>query len=412
MWFDKKDLTIKPIIKVNDLHGYVLPHAGTSYTGEIISHTLQFRPTKKISKVIILYYPSSETPDIDINDSNGNTLSYYHEYYVPWKSIDYFFNDINNDSNNTHTIKYEGYNINDLSNIDINKIKQRFNILDTLIVISSDFSHFLPFETALELENKAAHALMFRKLENTSYINSVDDVKTYRVFYKIIPKNLQLQWIGRSRSPGDKGVGYLSFLLKEIHIPEILIPNTLPDGIFVTAFDKNMNSRECLGNWYGKSNSNSNSNSNNTTWSLDSENKLIDKVIRLARTSSRLTGGRNLDIPISNYTVTYLYRDTKNKFIRGYHGILHNAFYLPEVFLEHTFENGHWITENDKRWSKGKIFNLDETFTQLNIKAGNKLQNTFKNTKIKKTKKNTLSNYTLPNYTLYSSNVIHYKISF
>ena len=63
MWFDKKDLTIKPIIKVDNLHGYVLPHAGTSYTGEIISHTLRFRPTKKIKRVIILYYPSTETPD-------------------------------------------------------------------------------------------------------------------------------------------------------------------------------------------------------------------------------------------------------------------------------------------------------------------------------------------------------------
>ena len=409
MWFDKKDLTIKPIIKVNDLHGYVLPHAGTAYTGEIISHTLRFRPTKKISKVIILYYPSSETPDITINDSNGNTLSYYHEYYVPWKSIDYFFSDINNDSNNTHTINYEGYNINDLSNLDINKIKKRFNILDTLIVVSSDFSHFLAFDTAIELENRAAHSLMFSELQNSPYINSVDDVKTYRVFYKIIPNTLQLQWIGRTRSPGKGGVGYLSFLLKQIRLPEIQIPNTLPDGIFVTAFDTHMNSRECLGNWYDKSSSDSisNNSNNSNTWTLESENDLVSKVVRLARTSSRLTGGTNLEIPVSHYTVTYLYRDTKNKFIRGYHGILHNAFYLPEVFLEHTFENGHWITENDTKWKKGNTFNLSETFSQLNIKAGMKLQNTFKNTKLKKTKKNTL-----PNYKLYSSHVIHYQLSF
>ena len=395
MWFDKKDLTIKPIIKVDDLHGYVLPHAGTAYTGEIISHTLRFRPTKKINRVIILYYPSSETPDIDINDSNGNTLSYAHEYYVPWKSLEYIFEVMSN------TIKYEGYNINNLTHLDINKIKQRFNVLDTLIVISSDFSHFLPFDTAIELENKAAHALMFRKLHNTSYVNIINNIKTFKVFNKIIANTLQLQWIGRSRSSGQEGVGYLSFLLKEIRIPEPKLSHTLPDGIFVTAFDNNMNSRECLGNWYG------NTHTTHTTWSLDSENELIDKVVRLARTSSRLTGGSHLDIPLSNYTVTYLYRDTKNKFIRGYHGILHNAFYLPEVFLENTFENGHWITENDNRWSKGKTFNLSETFSKLNIKAGLKLQNTFKNTKVKKTKKNTL-----PNYTLYSSNVIHYNISF
>lgn len=394
MWFDKNDLTIKPIIKVNDLHGYVLPHAGTAYTGEIISHTLRFRPTKKISKVIILYYPSSKTPDIDINDSNSNTLSYYHEYYVPWKSLEYIFNN----GNTSNTINYEGYNINDLTNIDINKIKKRFNILNTLIVVSSDFSHFLPFNAAIELENKAAHSLMFRELQNSTYINSVDDVKTYRVFYKIIPNTLQLQWIGRSRSPGIKGVGYLSFLLKQIHLPEIQISETLPDGIFVTAFDTHMNTRECLGNWYNKS---------SNTWTLESETGLINKVLQLAQNTSRLTGGMYLDIPVSHYTVTYLYNDTINNFIRGYHGILHNSFYLPEVFLEHTFENGHWITKNDTEWNKGNTFNLSETFTKLNIKAGMKLQNIFKNSKLKKNKKNTL-----PNSKLYSSNVTHHKLYF
>ena len=408
MWFDKKDLTIKPIIKVDNLHGYVLPHAGTSYTGEIISHTLRFRPTKKIKRVIILYYPSTETPDIDINDTDGNTLSYYHEYYVPWKSMEYMFNESNNDSSNTrnhnHIIKYEGYNINDLNNLSINTIKQKFNLLDTLIVVSSDFSHFLPFEKSIKLENKAAHSLMFRELKNSPYINSVDDVKTYRVFYKIIPKKLQLQWIGRSRSPGKEGVGYLSFLLKEIHLPDTKLPTNLPDGMFVTAFDKNMNSRECLGNWYDNNTSNTSNNTNtNTTWSLESEKEFINKVVKLAQTTSRLTGGTKLDIPVSHFTVTYLYNDTKHKFIRGYHGILHNAFYLPEVFLEHTFNNGHWITENDTKWEKGNTFNLIETFEQLNIKADMN-QN--------KTKKNTLSNYKLPNYTLYSSNVIHYTLSF
>jgi len=394
MWFNKTDLTIKPIINVDNLHGYVLPHAGTAYTGKIISHTLRFRPTKKISKVIILYYPSSKTPDIDINDSNGNTLSYYHEYYVPWKSLEYIFND----DNTSNTINYEGYNINDLTNLDINKIKKRFNILDTLIVVSSDFSHFLPFNTAIELENKAAHSIMFRELQNSTYINSVDDVKTYRVFYKIIPNTLQLQWIGRSRSPGVKGVGYLSFLLKQIHLPKIQIPKTLPDGIFVTAFDTYMNTRECLGNWYNKS---------SNTWTLESETDLINRVLHLAQNTSRLTGGMYLDIPVSHYTVTYLYNDTINNFIRGYHGILHNSFYLPEVFLENTFENGHWITKNDTKWNKGNTFNLSETFTQLNIKAGMKLQNTFKNSKLNKTKKNTL-----PNSKLYSSTVTHYKLYF
>ena len=114
MWFNKKDLTIKPIININNLYGYVLPHAGTSYTGQIISHTLRFRPTKTINKIIILYYPASDTPDINIYTRDGTTLSYYHEYYVPWKSLDYIFSNNKYNTPNTNNIIYEGYNIKDI----------------------------------------------------------------------------------------------------------------------------------------------------------------------------------------------------------------------------------------------------------------------------------------------------------
>jgi hypothetical protein len=391
MWFNKKDLTIKPIITTSNLHGYILPHAGTAYTGDIISHTLRFRPTKKVNKIIILYYPSSNKQDITESD-----ISYYHEYYIPWKSLTYILG-----TNNTNTITYEGYNINDIvtKKIDINQIKHSFNLDDTLIVVSSDFSHFLPFTKGISLENKAAHSLMFRELTNSSYINIVDDVKTYRILYKIIPAKLQLQWIGRTRSDGEKSVGYLSFLLREIHTPDTTNPTTLPDGIFITAFDKNMNARECLGNWYNNNNINS-----GKKWSSSNENELRDKVIRLAQTTSRLTGGSNIKVPLSNYTVTYLYKDTVHNFIRGYHGILHNAFYLPEVFLENTFNNGRWIKNKDTMWQSGNTFNLNETFKQLNSKAGITINT-------KRTKKyNNQNNNQNNNYILYNSSVMHYKI--
>ena len=32
MWFDSNDLIYKKPIILDDLHGYVLPHAGTKYT--------------------------------------------------------------------------------------------------------------------------------------------------------------------------------------------------------------------------------------------------------------------------------------------------------------------------------------------------------------------------------------------
>jgi predicted class III extradiol MEMO1 family dioxygenase len=38
-WFDSKHIVLDNIIKLNNIHGYVLPHASTKYTGHIISHT-------------------------------------------------------------------------------------------------------------------------------------------------------------------------------------------------------------------------------------------------------------------------------------------------------------------------------------------------------------------------------------
>ena len=51
-WFSSKDIKIKPVIYLNNLHGYVLPHAGTTYTGDILSHTLQFEPLKDFDTII------------------------------------------------------------------------------------------------------------------------------------------------------------------------------------------------------------------------------------------------------------------------------------------------------------------------------------------------------------------------
>ena len=96
----------------------------------------------------------------------------------------------------------------------------------------------------------------------------------------------------------------------------------------------------------------------------------IVKVIHLAKKTSRLTNGINKKIPITHYSISYLYRDKYNKFIRGWHGIKHNAFYLPEVLLENVYNNGTWIKYNDKHWPKLNNFNIDETLSKLVDKAG------------------------------------------
>jgi len=398
MWFNPKDISIKDIIKVPDLHGYVLPHAGTEFTGGIISHTLRFRPTKKFTKIIIIYYPASAEPDVI--EEKGE--KYYHEYYVPWKSLELVFG--------KEGIKYEGINASALepgTNL-YNKDNQ------IITIVSADFSHFLSFNSAIDLENKAAHALMFRRfsMNTDDYIKAVDDVKSFRLLYELISANWLLQWVGRTRSSGLKAVGYLSFLLREM--PK-KTNKVVADGMFVTAFSEKMTARECLGEWFAKN--------GNNKWSPKIEKNLVEKVLRLGKETSRLTGGTELEVPLTNYTVTYLYKDNtkNNNFIRGWHGLLHNAFYLPEVFLENTFENGTWIKPNDKEWpqSTSDNFNLSETLTSLNAKAGLLMGGTRKRINRKKKNKTLNKKYkrikggngiSESNTTLFNSKVAHYSL--
>jgi hypothetical protein len=78
-------------------------------------------------------------------------------------------------------------------------------------------------------------------------------------------------------------------------------------------------------------------------------------------------------VPIKYCTITYLYRDTNTpveKFIRGWHGLLTRAFYLPDVFLENTFDNGKWIQSGDIIWPQDYNFKLDDTLASLDRKAG------------------------------------------
>ena len=103
--------------------------------------------------------------------------------------------------------KFIGINVRD------NTINMRkFNINNSLIIISADFSHFLTMQQAIQIENKAALSLMFKTQHKTQ--QHVDHMKQFDYVFKRLPGNCILKWIGRTRT--WKGVGYLSFNCKTI----------------------------------------------------------------------------------------------------------------------------------------------------------------------------------------------------
>ena len=412
-WFHSEDLTPStetPSIVVDDIYGYVLPHAGTQYTGDIIQHTFQFRPKniEEIKRVYIYYFPANEKPDITIPDADAHdtsdetldnrvilssisTSECDHELYVPFRTILHYFRKWNV---NTKGIKFVPVNIRKIQNKWFNnegaggrpksrrrrrrgdklhhhknKTRRRHrHAIGSFYIISADFSHHKPFTYAIPNENKAAHAIVTDSLEcaydTPPYLDEIDDVRTFRVFKTKHP-NLSFQWIGRTRSPGENAVGYHSFLIRPVFQP--MKRDSLPiNGIFVTCYDSKMNARECLGEWFSPVDGH--------TWTPQIEKAFIKKVKGKAQTESRLTGGENKNIPITRCIVTYLFKDTSTaSFIRGWHGIRTNAIYLPDVLLENAKEDGSWITPSDKEWSLPENvteFNIRETLEELEQKAG------------------------------------------
>lgn len=412
-WFHSKDLSStidRPSIVVDDIYGYVLPHAGTQYTGDIIQHTLQFRPKNvdEIKHVYIYYFPANEKPDImipdaDAHDTNDETIDNrvilssistsdcHHELYVPFRTILHYFRKWNV---NIKGIKFLPVNIRNIQNKWMNegaggrhtyrrrrdklhhrkkKTRRRHrHVSGSFYIISADFSHHKPFQYAIPNENKAAHAIVTDSLEcaydTPPYLDEIDDVRTFRVFKTKHP-NLSFQWIGRTRSPGEDAVGYHSFLIRPEFHPMKTDAQPI-DGIFVTWYDSKMNARECLGEWFSPVDGH--------TWTPQIEKAFIKKVKGKAQTESRLTGGENKNIPIRRCIVTYLFKDTSTtSLIRGWHGIRTNAIYLPDVLLEHAKEDGSWITPRDKEWSNSeqsrdttRIFDMTETLEKLDQKAG------------------------------------------
>lgn len=422
-WFTGENIipNQQPIV-VDDVCGYVLPHAGTEYTGDIIQHTLRFQPRniESIRRVYIYYYPANTTPDVTINVSNDTRSDddnddarvilssihknkCHHELYVPFRSILHYFRYW---KMNIEKIQFVPVNVRAMAAGGRGGSKTMRRVKHTtesrkrvskytngsFFIISADFSHHKPFQYAIPAENKAAHAIVTGSLKSrndsitsydASYLNEIDDARTFRAFMRQ-HSNLSFQWIGRTRSPGKSAVGYLSFLIRPVFQPTTT--NVPIDGIFVTCYDAGMNARECLGEWFSgdKGAGGGSAGADSVSWSRGFEDDFIRKVKSKAQTESRLTGGKGTNLPITRCVITYLFKDrnqnlsTNHSFIRGWHSIQTNAIYLPDVLLENAKEDGRWITPRDTEWniatatndSTNHPFQLTETLQKLDEKAG------------------------------------------
>ena len=89
-------------------------------------------------------------------------------------------------------------------------------------------------------------------------------------------------------------------------------------------------------------------------------------------------------------------------------------FFLPDVILENVYDNGKWISQEDKEWPSDNNFNIKETLQKLSSKYSN-YSNYSKYSRYSRYKvsikknKNTKKN-TNKKYKLYKTEIIHKTI--
>jgi hypothetical protein len=272
-------------------------------------------PTKIPTRLAIVYEPASETPDaLDERPPEVRVpvKHAYHELIVPLRAILWLWPE-------TIAAKWS------FVNARTHTVRDR----PSFTVVSCDWSHGLPLQEAIYLENRAVMSLLFGNLLFDAARVAIDSPRALQQ----APGGTHWEWTGRSFSSGTRPVGYMSLILRKRR------PIQKAYGYFVTAYDDAYRARECLGET-----------GNPSAAALEA---LVERVIRLGSQSApRLD--RSLDTaPVRHVLVTELHRTVPGeRFVRGLHSASAcGAIYISSVFLEHVMENGVWVGPTQTRWA-------------------------------------------------------------
>ena len=340
-------------VSVNDMHGISLPHASTTVPAcaRVINHTLRFTPpNERLKQILVLYVPASIDEFDALNDMENLPKAWhasvlphaYHEALVPMLSIMHHW---------PQTKKSEWRLVN------VQRQRVPAHMRAAFVVVSADWTHFLPLQRALKIENAAAVALQQGKLSHPAFTGAVDAAIAFREVRRLHRARYVWQWVGRGHSDPDEsrggGVGYLSFILREKPQLDYVLRNAV--GFFVTAYDSAFKARECLGEY---------------TVSQKALQQLIQDVVRKASGSHPRLQPNNPNFSNVPYiTITPLY-NARGKFIRGWHAVRAcGSLYLKDVFLEHTYPNGTWISPNDQNWKNSGAWSMQPTLSKLKNKT-------------------------------------------
>jgi hypothetical protein len=108
------------------------------------------------------------------------------------------------------------------------------NLDNCLLIVSADYSHFLPMQEAIKLENCAAHALMHKYFpSHLKCIDVIDDVKSFKLMYDYLPKDYNITFddtnikVERNANNIDTNIEYILNDSNEYNLDGTSIDNVI-----------------------------------------------------------------------------------------------------------------------------------------------------------------------------------------
>jgi len=205
--------------KIGKIHGLIVPHAGYEFSGKIAGKAFSLLKDKKINRAIILspsHYSGFhgikslneiETPlgKIKVTSNNYEKLDYEHaiDNHIPFLQ-------------KLKVKEVLPLVVGEINNKEAEKIADEISRENSLVVVSTDLSHFLSYKNAVETDKNTIDAIKNLNLEELHVGGACGFFPLMILIYLCKKKSWKLNLIEYKNSgdvTGDKSsvVGYASF---------------------------------------------------------------------------------------------------------------------------------------------------------------------------------------------------------
>jgi AmmeMemoRadiSam system protein B len=234
MWFPTEKNELESFIKKSfeqkldipipkKINGLIVPHAGYIYSGKIAGKAFSLIKNNKITKAIIIgpsHYVSASEPLAHYSDKWFTPLGEIKTFNCGFKTKD--ITKEHSIANQIPFLQMLGIKeimplmIGDISLESAMNLAEKLSKINALYIFSTDLSHFLPYDTANEIDHESIDIIEKIEFKRLNRLDACGAFPLLVMFYlcKILQTSPKLiEYANSGDVTGDKGqvVGYASF---------------------------------------------------------------------------------------------------------------------------------------------------------------------------------------------------------